>query len=227
MTTILISPAERPPITNLGQTSSLCEKVGSDILFETNHGLFGVQRKEQADLVASVRDGRLGRELEQMATLVRGFLVVEGTPAWDREGNLQSQHTRWTLKQQNGVLLAVQSKGVMVLHSRNPLETCAVVEHLIEWCSKSDHVSSLIAREKPQTHWGKMDDRTTTIHVWSSLPAVGTTRAAMLYDAGVRLFRCGTTMEELVAVKGIGEKTAKAIMDCIADKPVIIQEGRS
>lgn len=227
MTTILISPAERPPVSNLGVNSALPEKVGSDILFETNHGLFGVQRKEVSDLVASVRDGRLGRELEQMSTLVRGFLVVEGTPAWDREGNLMSQHTRWTMKQQNGVLLAVQSKGVMVLHSRNPLETCAVVEHLIEWCSKSDHVSSLIARDKPQTHWGKLDDRTTAIHIWSGLPSVGPERAARIYDAGLRLFKCGVTVEELVSVDGIGKKTANAILDCIADKPVIVQEGRS
>lgn len=218
--TILISPAERPPITTLGTVSSLPEKVGSDILFESRHGLVGVQRKEQMDLVASVRDGRLGRELEQMAALAMKFLIVEGIPAWDREGNLQSQHTRWTMKQQNGTLLSVQSKGVMVLHSRNAMETCAVVEHLVDWCDKDEHVSSLLAREKPQTNWGKMDDRTTAIHVWSSLPAVGTTRAAMLYDAGVRLFMCGTSMEELLAVKGIGKKTAKAIMDCIADKPV-------
>lgn len=218
MTQFLISPAERPPISNLGQNSQMCEQLGADILWEGYAGLAGCQRKEVSDLVSSVRpapgqEPRLGKELVQMTSSLKyAFLIVEGQPAWDREGNLQSQFQKWSLKNHNGVLLSVQSQGVMVLTSRNALETCAVVEHLAEWTQKPDHVSSLLSRGKPQANgWGKLTDRNMAIHVWSGIPAVGPERAARIYDAGLRLLRCGVTVEELMKVDGIGRKTAEKI----------------
>lgn len=218
MTRYLISPAEPPPIKHLGPSSPLPENVGSDIVFEGHGGLVGVQRKTIEDLIASVRPGpgrepRLGKEILQMtSSLAYAFLVVEGQPAWDRDGNLQNQYTQWTTKNHNGVLMSVQSQGITVLTSRNALETCELVEHIADWTSKSEHVSSLISRGKPQKNgWGKLDDKTMAVHVWSGIPGVGPERAARIYDAGLRLLRCGVTVEELMTVDGIGKVTAEKI----------------
>lgn len=219
MTTFLISPAERPPITNLGTNSALPERMGVDILWESKHGLVGVQRKEVFDLVASVRDGRLGREIEQMkASLKFAFVVIEGQPSWDREGNLVTQHTRWDLRQHNGTLLSIQTQGILVLHSRNQLETCSLIEYLAEWSERDAHVSTLLARPSAQKNgWGRLDQRETAIHVYTGIPGVNTVLATRIYDAGIRLLVCGTTEEELTSVRGIGKKTASDIMRAIGN----------
>lgn len=208
-----ISPAERAPVSNLGQSSSLPEQLGSDILWDSKHGLVGVQRKEVKDLIASVRDGRLGKELIQMQSLKLKFLIVEGTPQWDGQGNLMSDHANWNVRQHMGVLLSVQTKGVLVLTSRNALNTCAVVEYLVKWCEKDDHVSSLIARPGPAKNgWGDLSQRDTAIHVYSGAPGVGPTLAARMFDAGIKLLVCGTSEEELMKLPGIGASKASAIL---------------
>lgn len=216
MTEILIAPTERPPISNLGQTSSLPESLGSDLLWESKHGLVGVQRKEVSDLIASVRDGRLGKEFIQMQTLKMRFLVIEGQPNWDSQGNLMHDHTRWNVRQHMGVMLSAQTKGVLVLQSRNALDTCAVVEYLVSWCEKDDHVSSLLARPGPAKNgWGDITERDSAIHIYSGIPSVGPTLAARIYDAGIRLLVAGTTVEELMTVRGIAKPTASAILSAI------------
>lgn len=216
MTRYLIAPTERPPISSLGPTSSLCEKLGCDILWDGLAGPCGAQRKTTSDLIASVRGesgDRLGRELEQMRQLSHRFLVIEGQAQWTQSGELISQHTRWTIKQQHGVEISAQMYGVIVLHTRSALETCSTLEHLYDWSQKEHDTSSLLSRGKASRNgWGRPDDRATCIHVWSSIPAVGQERAKRIFDAGIKLIRCGTTIEELMTVDGIGLKTASTIV---------------
>lgn len=223
MTTFIVSPAERPPITSLGQTGALPELVGADVIWEGHKGLAGAQRKEISDLISSVRpttpgaEPRLGKEVAQLKSSVAyAFLIVEGTPAWDREGNLQSQYQKWTIKNHNGILLSVQAQGIMVLTSRNALETCSVIEHLAEWTQKPDHVSSLLQRPKPQSNgWGRLSDRDTAISVYSGIPGCGVELAARIFDAGLKLLKPGVTVEELMSVRGIGKPTAEKIVKAI------------
>lgn len=214
----LTAPTERPPFSQLGPTSSLPEKFGVDVMWSTRHGTAGLQRKEVMDLVASVRDGRLGKELVQMSSLSVAFLCVEGTPAWDREGNLQSQHTRWTRRQHWGVMLSIQSQGVMVLETRNALETCSLVEYLCEWSDKEERTSSLLARPGPTKNgWGRMDDRGTAIHVLSGLPGISTELATRMYDAfGRAPIGLTVTKEQLLAVDGLGPKRVDSIVKALS-----------
>lgn len=213
--TFLIAPTERPPISTLGTSSALPERLGADILFESKHGLVGVQRKEQADLIASVRDGRLGREFQLMQQLQLRFLVIEGSPQWDREGNLMTARTPWTLRQQWGVELSAQTHGVMVVKTRSAMETVACCEYLATWAEKDEHVSSLLARPKPPTNgWGKPDDKLTFQHIFSSLPSVSMELSGRIFDKFGNVIRLGVTEDELKTVDGIGPKRAKAIVSC-------------
>lgn len=214
----LTAPTERPPFSQLGPTSSLPEKFGVDVMWSTRHGTAGLQRKEVMDLVASVRDGRLGKELVQMSSLSAAFLCVEGTPAWDREGNLQSQHTKWTRRQHWGVMLSIQSQGVKVLESRNALETCSLVEYLVEWSDKEERTSSLLARPGPSKNgWGRMDDRGTAIHVLSGLPGISTELATRMYDAfGRAPIGLTVTKEQLLAIDGLGPKRVDSIVKALS-----------
>lgn len=217
MTTILVAPTERPPVSQLGMSSSYPEAIGADIAFNCKHGLVGIQRKEISDLINSVRDGRLGKEFEQLQVCHLRFLIVEGQPAWDREGNLVSQHTRWSLKQQNGVLLSAQSRGVFVLTSRNPLETCAVVEYLIEWSDKDEHVSSLLSRNvQSKNGWGRMDSRVFAVSFLSGLPSISIELAGRIFDKWGNVLKLTVTEDQLQEVDGIGEKRARAIVESLS-----------
>lgn len=214
MTAFLTAPTERPPVANLGPKSSLPESLGVDVLWESRYGLCGLQRKEQSDLIASVRDGRLGKELEQMKQLKMAFVCIEGTPSWDREGNLQTQHTKWTLRHQWGVTLSIETKGFPVVATRNQLETCSLIEYLAGWTDREEHVSSLLARPvSVRNGWGKMDTEAFAIGVMTTLPDINTVLAKRLWDHfGKCILGLTVTEEELLAVKGIGKKTASDII---------------
>lgn len=221
MTKFLTAPSERPPVENLGPKSPLPESVGCDVVWEGARGMAGCQRKAVADLIASVRDKRLGRELELMekAKLAYRFLVVEGTPQWDREGNLLTAHTRWSMKQHNGVLLSCQLQGVMVVTSRNPLETCAVIEHLYEWSQKKEHVSSLLARDKaPRNGWGHMDDRTSFCHFFSAVDKISNELSGRIYDTLGNILTLTVGEEELKTVPGIGPERIASILNTFKNR---------
>jgi ERCC4-type nuclease len=220
MTKFLTAPTERPPFANLGPKNSLPERVGCDVVWEGRAGLAGAQRKAIPDLIASVREKtssgpRLGRELEQMekANLPYRFLIVEGIPQWDREGNMVGQHTKWTINHHNGVLLSVQLAGVMVLTSRNALETCQVVEYLWGWTQREEHVSSLIVRDKaPRNGWGRADDKTTFTHIFSAVDLISSEMSQRIFDMHGNILTLTVGEEELSKVPGLGPKRIKSIL---------------
>lgn len=214
VTGCLIAPTERPPITRLGTVSSLPEKLGVDILWETPLGLAGVQRKTTMDLIASVRDGRLGREFEQMQQLRVGVLVIEGSPSWDAGGNLQTQHTRWTIKQQWSIECSAQEHGIQVLHTRNAQETCDNVLYLQERHSKErSRLTSLLARPSPTKNgWGRLDDKATAVHLLTGFPSIGMELAERIFDhfGGIPI-AWTITKQELMEVKGMGKRRADVL----------------
>lgn len=215
--TYLVAPSERPPISSMGTSSLLPERMGADILWHSPHGLAGVQRKRHDDLIASVRDTRLGMELVQMQLLHTAMVVIEGQPSWTADGQLLTQHTQWSLKQQRGVEWSIQSQGVMVCWTRNPAETVSAVEHLYERTQQADHVSSLLARGKAQKNgWGKLSDEATAVHVLSGFPGISTELATRLFKAfGRAPIGLTVTADELLAVPGIGPKRVAQLLKCL------------
>jgi hypothetical protein len=104
---MLISPTEPASLHSLGKVAWLPEKFGADILMSVGSEWIGVQRKEIADLVASVQDGRLGMQVAQMAALKQAVVVVEGRPKWTLEGELilgRTGSSGFTKKQYQSVL---------------------------------------------------------------------------------------------------------------------------
>lgn len=212
----LVAPTERPPISSLGKTSSLPERVGCDVVWMSPSGLCGIQRKAVMDLIASVRDSRLGMELEQMlaADLHIAAVVVEGAPTWTVDGEMLVKHTRWTLDQQWGVESSIQSKGIWVLHSRTSTETCKLIERLYRRSQEAVHESSLLRRPGPQRNgWGKLTDKNTAIYLMTGIPKIGVELASRIYDHfGHSVVGLTVTKEQLMEVEGIGEVIADSIV---------------
>lgn len=218
---MLVAPTERPPITTLGKTSSLPEQYGVDVLFSAKGQWVGIQRKEVNDLVASVHDGRLSRELSMMKRCSLAVLVVEGKPTWTMDGELMGRGNgngknggRWTKQQHRGLCFSVSSQGVWVMTTDSAADTVQFAQQLEQWLRKEKH-SLLVNRPGPETVWGRPDNRDFQRHLIMGLPGIGSDIAERIIDTVGMPFGMRVTVEELMQVPGIGKKRAEQIVGCL------------
>ena len=210
---MLVSPAERSPFTDLGPTSSIPETLGSDFLIHSPlFGVVGVQRKEITDLVASLSDDRLAREVIQMKELDVGIWLIDGRMEWSGSGQLLSTRTAYTQSQHLGLVFSLNSQGFWVLRSSSVRDSMNLLSSLEKWLQKPSH-HSLNHRAPAKGVFGKPDRTEWQIHFLQGLPGVGYERArdmvAHYQGLPVRL-RDSVNLED---VSGIGTKTAKRIKE--------------
>jgi len=212
---MLISPTEPALLKDLGRVSSTPERYGADFLWASPAGLVGVQRKEINDLVSSLRDGRLAKEIGQWSNLDLPVLIVEGKMQWSTEGYLLSTR-QFTKAQLLGVLFSVQMTGAWCLQTETISDTALCVKSLETWLSKDRH-GTLRSRPKAQGAWGSADNREWGIHLLQSFSGIGSEVAGRIYDhfGGVPMeFTC--TEEELMDVQGIGRLRAMKMMEALS-----------
>ncbi len=215
---VLIAPTEPAAIKALGSSSSVAERYGSDVLWGCPAGLCGVQRKEISDLVASMRDGRLSKEVAQMQGLtgVRA-VIVEGRPRWTDEGELLSTHTRVTRRQLRGFLWGIRSRGVWVDWSDDPTDTAALVTQLHAWSQKARHESLVAAGAPNGDGWGQVSNDDYAKHLLTALPGIGPELASRILDhfGGVPM-SWDVDEADLRQVSGLGQVTAKRLIRALA-----------
>lgn len=210
----LVAPTEPAELKALGIVSPLPERVGCDVLYFAHGKKCGVQRKEVGDLLSSVADGRLGKELAQMAAanVAARLLVVEGVVTWTNEGVLlRGYGETWTRRQWLGLLWSAQEAGAWVTTTAGLRETCEVVEWFGDWCRREHR--SLKTRPGPASMWGtRATQEEWACHVLQGFPGVGPALAARLVEefGGVPL-EWRVTREELGAVRGVGKKKVERI----------------
>ena len=211
---IYVSPAEPSELFPLGETSSLPETMGCDFLFATPHGLVGIQRKAVQDLVASIRDDRLCRELGQSETLTQMVLLIEGDWRWDQIGNSRAVEG-FSRAQLDGLLLSVQQEGWWVVFSESLRETVGVIRRIETWFSKAKHGSLRTRNKAAGAVWGSHTNRAWGCHWWQTIEGIGYGMAGVLYDTiGVPVIWT-VTEEELLAIPGIGPGRAKRILESL------------
>lgn len=212
---LLIAPTEPELIKTLGTVSSTPERYGADILWMDRAvgGLIGVQRKEVSDLINSVQDGRLAKEIVQLRAVHLPVLIVEGSPHWTVDGALVHKYTRWTRTQHHSLLRSVQQRGIIVEYTSSTAETVARVEDIVRWAAKDDH-NSLDRRPKPSPDdWGKISDKAWALHLLQSVPGIGPKQAELIWDTfGRAPIVLDCTREELLAIRGLGPKKVAAIL---------------
>lgn len=214
---MLISSTEPPSLRALGRVSTFPEAHGVDIWFIANKCKVGIQRKEVKDLIASLEDGRLAKEIMQMTNLDYRILIVEGELRFTNDGVLLGRDygTRWTHAQLMGALWSVQSKGLWVLWTKNLSDTIGYVKLLEKWFSKSRH-DSLERRTGPTSIWGTTPtSEEYGSYVLQSLPGVGPEIARRIYKMYGLPFNWTITKEDLMKVEGIGKKKAEAMIRAI------------
>ena len=221
---ILVSPTDRDLLTLLGEKAMfnyLPERYGADILIVVEgHGKLAIQRKTfPDDLLASLDDGRLARELPLLAQAEFPVLIVEGQPMWTADGHLmQSWNSRWTRAQLRNLLRSVwRVHGVAVEQTTDINDTAAAVLELEAWFRKDVH-RSLLTRSKTPTKddWGLSNRRDFARFLLQGLPGVGSVLAEQLFDHFGRVpLRWDCNLEELMSVYGIGKKRARVLWEAL------------
>lgn len=210
--TLYVSPTEPEPIRVLGRGSLLPEHYGVDVLFAARGRLCGVQRKRTDDLVASLRDGRLAKELLQMRALHRAVVLVEGEWVWTTDGHWVSGGS-WSKSGWWGLVWSlVLEHGVGVLQVATLEESVTAIRRFVAWCQKPSH-GSLIRRPKAQGTWGRPTAQEWAAYVLQAIPAVGPELAQRIvaHFGGLPLaWMC--TESDLRQVPGIGPKRARQLM---------------
>lgn len=211
---MLVSPTEPALLKQIGRVSSTPEKYGVDFLFVSRVGIVGVQRKEVNDLIASLRDGRLAKEMGQWGKLHLVVLIVEGKMSWSTEGYLVSAR-QFTQTQMNGILFSVQMTGAWFMRSETMDETASIVRGLENWLSKERH-GSLNTRPKAKGEWGNATSREWGVHLLQSFNGVGAEVAGRIYDHfdGLPL-RWTCSEDELRDVRGVGYIRAERMMEAL------------
>lgn len=215
---MLIAPSEPKSIQILGRRSSLPEKRGADIMFPAHGTLVGVQRKEISDLIASLHDGRLGKEIAQMQSgLGIGALVVEGRLKWTNDGVLIKDFgAEYTRTAHRNLLRSVQARGVWVESTDDAADTVTCVLELQAYLNKKSH-SGLLKRPGPASPWGTVTNQDWCAHFLQGLDGVGPEMAQrILGHFGGLPLKWTVDVGELQQVAGIGKKTAEKLVNALA-----------
>jgi len=216
---MLISPTEPASLHSLGKVAWLPEKFGADILMSVGSEWIGVQRKEIADLVSSVQDGRLGMQIAQMAALKQAVVVVEGRPKWTLEGELilgRTGSSGFTKKQYQSVLWSVREKGVWVDFTEDLNATKEWILGFDVWIRKNKH-TSLSRRPGPNSVWGLPGNEDFARHLVMGIPGVGAELADRIVKQFGVPFQWKISQEDLETVEGIGKKKAQKIWAAIGE----------
>jgi len=213
---VLVSPSEPKSIKlalkGKAIVHPLPEEYGADFLLVTGQGRAAVQRKTWDDLLASLEDGRLAKELLLMKRAQVAVLVVEGYLECTSEGNVITPYRQqYTKEQARNVLRSCQLvHGVMVERTENPQDTAQAILELEKWLRKPEH-RSLLVRPK-RTEWGTRTDRDWAVWLLQGFPGIGPTLAEAIFDHfGEVPLRWTCRFGDLLKVEGIGPKRAAAL----------------
>lgn len=215
---MLVAPTEPTAFNPLGPRSMQPEDWGVDFLWwvPRARGWGGVQRKTVKDLIASARDGRLVKEIGQMAGLHFACLVIEGKVQWVNDQIVVSDWEKFTREEYLGILFRFQAAGVKVAWTDSTPQTVDTVGWLERWSRRDDH-ATLTARPSPPTNsWGTRTSKDYGMWVLQSFPGVGKELAERIWDHfGEVPLGWKVTEEELCQVKGLGKVKAQRMIQAL------------
>ena len=188
-----------------------------DMMLYTESGKVGIERKQcPGDLLSSVSDGRLNREILSMREECNvSIVLLHGTIRYNRNdtvklGKRTSYH--WTKKGMENLFRTIQYvEGCYLEHAKNSNELVQVVQDLQAYFDKKEH-NSLKSRSRIQTNWlvPSRDER--VVYFYSGLPGLGITGARKLYErfpSPMQLY--SASVEEICEISRMGKSVASGI----------------
>lgn len=115
-------------------TAQVEKLAASDyLIFDEDGHSIGIERKEVNDLVRSMMQRKLKRQLDALSQFDRGILLIEGSWNVCPDGSLWmgSRRSGWRPQAVQSILLALQEQtGVKVLHTANYNDTILTLRML-------------------------------------------------------------------------------------------------
>lgn len=171
-----------------------------DYAWVTQMGLVLVERKSVADLEGSLTSGHLDRQIARMLGVdaIR-ILLIEGRIGeivQVKRGKRWKPSSMWSFTGIDHALLALQMRGIFLVHSHSMMATPKRIVDLVQWTRNEEHSIGNRLLLPPST---PPDSRLRTL---LTLPKVGRKRAEQLLDGGALVDVLSSTEEELKVVIG-------------------------
>lgn len=190
-----------------------------DMMLYTNQGKIGIERKDiPSDLLASVGDGRLQREIVAMRNMTDyQFVILHGRFIYRQDGTLSSAGfgRNWTKRAIRNLLRSLELvEGVYVEQAETNEDLVNLVNELQDYFDKAKHLSTKKARPKIQTDWLSPTRIEMVRHFYQGLPRISAVRAKQLeekFPNPTDLFQAST--DDILELSGFGKNLANGIYD--------------
>src|SRR3990172_3806452 len=163
-----------------------------------------IERKEPADLLASIADGRLFNQCAEMRIESAWcYLLIMGQLTWDFVGKITG--SGWNFRSVQGALLRCQELGISVVHAQNDADLCTA----LIWLANRKRTEHVFLPQR--TGMAMPDDQ----RILASLPGIGMERAGeLLKERDLRdALLCLT--DPKCKVRGIGPAIKKNIRELL------------
>ena len=166
------------------------------------------ERKTLHDLVISIIDGRLFKQMIRLANSNhRGVLVLEGT-------GKDLTDTRMRREAMQGALITISLiLGIPVLRSKDPLETAKLIVYATQ------QIRSVAKNALQRPGYQPKTKQKRQLFILQGLPGIGREKAIKLLDRFGSVERVITAnREELESIDGIGKDTADKIKWAVSEQ---------
>lgn len=199
------------------KTSSIPEKHGCDLVIPTKSGIIGFQRKTLPDLVASIQDGRLYYELNQInssATITTAFLIVEATFSTTIDGSNYTE-ANLPVATLRSIIAKFAYHGIGYCPTVSPRDTVTAAFGIARYLA-SGRAGDIHRPKQTSNSWGQTDSKAYGLFLLQSFPGVGPKVAEAIWDYfnGVPI-TWAVNAGELALVPGIGRKKAEALVSAL------------
>jgi len=190
-----------------------------DMMLFTESGAIGLERKKVPDdLLSSVSDGRLNREILAMREETNiQILLLHGKMKFNKDGSLKTWRNRpqrygWTKKGITNLLRTIcYVEGLYIEEATNNRELVQVINDLQKYFDQKYHLS-IKSRSRIETSWLISTKSERIIYFYSGLPGIKAISAKKLLDKfpyPLQLYEA--SIEDLCCVPGIGKVMATGI----------------
>jgi ERCC4-type nuclease len=164
-----------------------------------------IERKTAADFILSVIDGRLFNQIGKMKlSFARPVFLIEGD-VYATRSNISREAIDGALS------FIVAIEGATVLHVRSPRTAADLIYRMAKHCQEG--LGYDVAFRRGKTEPGKGE----ALFVIEGLPGIGpTTASKVLGHFRSTLALMNASVDELMAVPGLGKKKAERIHSCIS-----------
>lgn len=182
-----------------------------DFMLFTKSGIIGLERKAiPDDLISSLFDGRLSREIQAMREQCDiCILIKHGKYTFHRDGSLKCHQGNWTREGLKNFERTIQYvEGLYIEEAEDDLALVDLIHNLQTYFDQTNHFS-LKTRPGIQADWIVPSHEERLRYFYQGLPGFSTVRAknlAQKYPNPCDLFKA--SVDDLMTIHGIGKVLA-------------------